>query len=113
MRAMKELIKESEKYLLYTTTKEYLEYQDKFNTLCRQIKLEQQALKQIIKELKENRENFIKSSQTKDHDIKINCLDNEKIPLQISQNFDKEVKKLNTEINNFNHIINNYNFFSI
>jgi uncharacterized HAD superfamily protein len=111
---MKELIRESEKYLLYTTTKEYLEYQDKFNTLCKQIKLEQQALKQIIKEIKENRENFIKSSQTKDvQDVEIKCLDDEKIPLQISHSFDKEVKKLDSEISNFNHIINNYNFFSI
>jgi len=112
MRAMKELIKESEKYLLYTTTKEYLDYQEKFNTLYKQIRLEQQSLKQVINELKENRDNFIKSSQTKQLE-KIKCLDNEKIPLQISQNFEKEVKKLDTEIDNFNHIINNYNFFSI
>ena len=107
MKAMKELINQSEKYLQLVNTKEYIEYQSKFDTLYLTILKEQKALQQLTHELKTQRSKFIKQQQTKK-----SSKDDLYIHLDQDNSLEKSIDNMNEEIENFNQTIHNYNFIS-
>lgn len=105
MKAMKELINESEKYLQLVSSNEYIEYQHKFDALYFTILKEQKALQQLIYELKTQRNNFTKQQ----HSLKTSNK-NLTIYLDKDTSLEKSIDKMNEEITNFNQTIQNYNF---
>lgn len=107
MKAMKDLIKQSEQYLQLVNSKEYIEYQYKFDALYLTILKEQKALQQLTYELKTQRSNFIKQQQTKNP-----SKDDLYIQLDQDNSLEKSIDNMNEEIDNFNQTIHNYNFIS-
>ena len=107
MKAMKEFIKESKNYLQLVNSKEYIEYQQKFDTLYLTILKEQKALQQLTHELKTQRRNFIKKQQRPK-------TSNKDLTIQLDQDncLEKSIDKMNDEIDSFNQTIQNYNFIS-
>ena len=107
MNPYKKLVYESEQYLLLVNTQEYIDFQQKFDLLHSEIQKEQKVLKQILREFKVNRNNFIKkqidnTSQNKDLIIKIDK----------SDTLSKNITNMTKEIKNLNETLENYNFIS-
>ncbi|RLA77680.1 MAG: hypothetical protein DRG78_16840 [Epsilonproteobacteria bacterium] len=106
----KKLIYESEQYLLLVNTKEYIEFQHKFDKLHSQIKREQQVLIQILKEFKVNRNNFIEKQEIENDTS--NPKNDLVIKMDKSEALEKNINNMTKEIQNLNSTLDDYNFIS-
>ena len=106
----KKLIYESQQYLLLVNTVEYIEFQKKFDLLHLQIQKEQKVLKQILKEFKTNRNNFIKNQEIENDSQKPK--NDLLIKVDKSETLEKNIKSMNSEIKNLNETLSDYNFIS-
>ena len=102
----KQLIFDSEQYILLVNSKEYITLQKKFDKLYLQTKQEQEVLKQFLRECKENINNFRKipafldnTPKSSDQEQKIDPIDN-------------NIKDMNKEIKGINNTLDDYNFIS-
>jgi|GEM_PF-4373671 len=106
----KKLIYESEQYLLLVNTKEYIQFQQKFDLLHLQIKKEQKVLKQILKEFKHNRNDFIKKQEIENDSQ--NPKNDLLIKMDKSETLEKNINDMTKEIQNLNETLEDYNFIS-
>ena len=106
----KKLIYESEQYLLLVNTKEYIEFQHKFDLLHLQIQKEQKVLKQILKEFKTNRNNFIKKQEIENDSQ--NPKNDLLIKMDKSDTLEININNMTKEIQNLNETLEDYNFIS-
>lgn len=97
----KQLIKDSEAYLILINSKEYLELQVKFNKKYLSLRNELNAMNIVIKELNTNKNTFIKK------DIKTQYKTDQEQSRHISKvpKIDNYIKKMDIEIASFNHTI--------
>ena len=106
----KKLIYESEQYLLLVNTTEYIEFQNKFDLLHLEIQKEQKVLKQILKEFKTNRSNFIKNQEIENDSQ--NPRNDLLIKMDKSETLEKNINDMTKEIQNLNKTLEDYNFIS-
>ena len=106
----KKLVYESQQYLLLVNTVEYVEFQKKFDLLHLQIQKEQKVLKQILREFKTNRNNFIKKQEIENDQQ--NPKNDLLIKMDKSDTLEKNINSMTKEIQNLNETLEDYNFIS-